>query len=85
MKRTSVVMNKNSKPSQKEAEKPLNEQIQAKLNDKTPSTFKTLTFHQAYNEWFDNYKFISESKQSTIATKYYKVEHIKRNISRYTS
>lgn len=50
MKRTSVVMNKNTKPSQKEAEKPLNEQIQAKLNDKTPSTFKTLTFHQAYNE-----------------------------------
>ncbi|WP_239733176.1 MULTISPECIES: tyrosine-type recombinase/integrase [Mammaliicoccus] len=81
-KRTSVVMNKNTKPSQKEAEKRLNEKIQAKLNDKTPSTLKTLTFHQACDEWFSNYKIISGSKQSTISTKYYKVEHIKRNISK---
>lgn len=81
-KRTSVVMNKNTKPSQKEAEKRLNEKIQAKLNDKTPSTLKTLTFHQACDEWFDNYKIISGSKQSTISTKYYKVEHIKRNIDK---
>lgn len=81
-KRTSVVMNKNTKPSQKEAERQLNEKIQAKLNDKTPSTLKTLTFHQACDEWFSNYKIISGSKQSTISTKYYKVEHIKRNISK---
>lgn len=79
-KRVSVVMNKNGKQSQKEAQKRLNERIEEKLNDKTPSTLKTLTFHQACDEWFENYQSISGSKQSTIKTKEYKVKHIKRNI-----
>lgn len=79
-KRVSVVMNKNGKQSQKEAQKRLNERIKEKLNDKTPSTLKTLTFHQACDEWFENYRSISGSKQSTIITKEYKVKHIKRNI-----
>lgn len=79
-KRVSVVMNKKGKQSQKEAQKRLNERIQEKLNDKTPSTLKTLTFHQACDEWFENYRSISGSKQSTIITKEYKVKHIKRNI-----
>lgn len=81
-KRVSVVMNKDTKPSQKEAQKRLEDKIKEKLNDRTPSTLKSLTFHQACDEWFSNYKIISGSKQSTIATKYYKVEHIKRNVDK---
>lgn len=38
--RTSVVLNKNGKQSQKEAQKRLNERIEAKLNDKTPTNLK---------------------------------------------
>lgn len=42
-----MVLNKekNGKQSQKEAQKRLNELIEAKLNDKTPTTLKSLTFH----------------------------------------
>ncbi|KAA1039490.1 site-specific integrase [Macrococcus equipercicus] len=78
----SVVMNKDTKPSQKEAQKRLTEKVKEKLNDRTPSTLKSLTFHQACDEWFSNYKIVSGSKQSTIATKYYKIEHIKRNVDK---
>ena len=80
--RTSVVLNKNGKQSQKEAQKRLNERIEAKLNDKTPTNLKTLTFHAACDEWFERYKLTSGSKQSTITTKSYKVAHIKRNIDK---
>lgn len=79
-KRVSVVMNKDTKPSQKEAQLRLNERIKAKINDKTPQSLKTLTFHQLCDEWYENYKVTSGSKQSTISTTYYKVQHIKRNI-----
>ncbi|KAB2195066.1 hypothetical protein F9B44_17365, partial [Staphylococcus epidermidis] len=33
-----MVLNKNGKQSQKEAQRLLNERIEAKLNDKTPTT-----------------------------------------------
>lgn len=79
-KRVSVVMNKNGKQSQKEAQKRLNERIQEKLNDKTPSTLKTLTFHQACDEWFEVYKSTSGSKRSTIKTKNSKVNTLKKLI-----
>ena len=55
--RVSVVLNKNGKQSQKEAQKRLNERIEEKQNNKTPTTLKTLTFHAACDEWFENYKF----------------------------
>ena len=45
---TSVVL---GKQSQKEAQKRLNERIMAKLNDKTSTNLKTLTFHAACDEW----------------------------------
>lgn len=79
--RVSVVLNKNGKQSQKEAQKRLNERIEAKLSDKTPIDLKTLTFHQACDEWLDRYVKTSGSKQSTIKTKKYKIKHIKRNIN----
>ncbi|MDW5470097.1 tyrosine-type recombinase/integrase [Staphylococcus equorum] len=79
-KRVSVVLNKNGKQSQKEAQKLLSERIESKLNDKTPTDLKTLTFHQACDEWLDRYIKTSGSKLSTIKTKEYKIKHIKRNI-----
>lgn len=79
-KRVSVVLNKNGKQSQKEAQRLLNERIESKLNDKTPTDLKTLTFHQASDEWLGRYIKTSGSKLSTIKTKEYKIKHIKRNI-----
>ncbi|MGS4031806.1 tyrosine-type recombinase/integrase [Staphylococcus pseudintermedius] len=78
----SVVMNKDTKPSQREAQKLLDEKVKQKITDKTPQSLKTLTFHQACDEWFENYKTVCGSKQSTISTKFYKIKHIKRNIDK---
>lgn len=64
--RVSVVLNKNGRQSQKEAQKRLNERIEAKLNDNTPATLKTLTFHGACDEWFESYKRSSGVKMTTI-------------------
>ncbi|TDL33496.1 site-specific integrase [Macrococcoides bohemicum] len=79
-KRTSVAMNKNTRPSQKEAQRRLEAKIKGIVEDKTPNSLKTLTFHQACDEWFEHYKLISGTKQSTQLTKKHKVNHIKRNI-----
>ncbi|MGJ5702444.1 tyrosine-type recombinase/integrase [Staphylococcus equorum] len=79
-KRVSVTLHRNGKQSQKEAQKQLNNKIKAKIEDKTPSTLKSLTFHMACDEWLNHYIKVSGSKQSTIRTKDYKIQHIKRNI-----
>lgn len=79
-KRVSVTMHRDGKQSQKEAQKRLSKKIKAKIEDKTPNTLKALTFHAACDEWLERYKQMSGSKQSTIKTKEYKVQHIKRNI-----
>ena len=79
--RVSVVLNKNGKQSQKEAQKRLNERIEEKLNNKTPTTLKSLTFHAACDEWFENYKLVSGAKQSTIRAKTYRLAHIKERIN----
>ncbi|QIN27581.1 tyrosine-type recombinase/integrase [Staphylococcus chromogenes] len=78
--RVSVVMNKTTRQSQKEAQKRLNERIEVKLKDKTSVSAKTLTFHNLCDDWFNYYKLTSGSKQSTIETLKYKVNIIKRNI-----
>ncbi|WP_413475769.1 tyrosine-type recombinase/integrase [Staphylococcus equorum] len=78
--RVSVTMHRNGKQSQKEAQKRLDKKIKTKIEDKTPNTLKALTFHAACDEWLERYKQVSGSKQSTIKTKEYKVQHIKRNI-----
>lgn len=79
-KRVSVTMQRDGKQSQKEAQKLLNKKIKAKIEDKTPNTLKALTFHTAADDWLGRYKQVSGSKQSTIKTKEYKIQHIKRNI-----
>ncbi|MEQ6181892.1 site-specific integrase [Staphylococcus saprophyticus] len=68
-KRVSVVLNKNGKQSQKEAQRLLNERIESKLNDKTSIDLKTLTFHQANDKWLEHYKNHFGSKTTTIKEK----------------
>lgn len=80
--RTSVVLNKNGKQSRKEAQRRLNERIEAKLNDKSPTNLKTLTFHAACDEWFENYKLVAGSKFATIQAKEYSISVIKKYIER---
>lgn len=76
-KRTSVVMNKNTKPSQKEAERRLQAKINAKINDNSVKELHTLTFPQAIDEWFKYYKNTSGSKPTTLKNRKYEIETIK--------
>lgn len=78
--RVCVNMNKKGKQSQKEAQRRLNERIEAKIKDKTPSNIKTLTFHQLCDEWLDTYIKTSGAKQSTIDLKRYNIKFIKKYI-----
>ncbi|KAB2212557.1 site-specific integrase [Staphylococcus epidermidis] len=80
--RVSVVLNKNGKQSQKEAQKRLNERIEAKLNDKTPTTLKSLTFHAACDEWLEYYKNHSGSKATTIKEKVSNTNTVKNAIDK---
>ncbi|MCG2067912.1 MAG: site-specific integrase [Staphylococcus epidermidis] len=80
--RVSVVLNKNGKQSQKEAQKRLNERIEAKLNDKTPTTLKSLTFHAACDEWLEYYKNHSGSKATTIKEKISNTNTVKNAIDK---
>ena len=80
--RVSVVLNKNGKQSQKEAQRRLNERIEAKLNDKTPTNLKTLTFHGACDEWLEHYKNHSGSKATTIKEKVSNTNTVKNAIDK---
>ena len=63
--RVSVVMNKDTKASQKEAMLKLEEKIRAKLNSKIDSS-TNLKFHPLLDEWFEYYKKTNGSKITTI-------------------
>ena len=80
--RVSVVLNKNGKQSQKEAQKLLNKRIEAKLKDKTPTTLKSLTFHAACDEWLEYYKNHSGSKATTIKEKISNTNTVKNAIDK---
>lgn len=80
--RVSVVLNKNGKQSQKEAQKLLNKRIEAKLNDKTPTTLKSLTFHATCDEWLEYYKNHSGSKATTIKEKISNTNTVKNAIDK---
>ena len=80
--RVSVVLNKNGKQSQKEAQKLLNKRIETKLNDKTPTTLKSLTFHAACDEWLEHYKNHSGSKATTIKEKVSNTNTVKNAIDK---
>lgn len=75
-------LNKNGKQSQKEAQRRLNERIEAKLKDKTPTTLKSLTFHAACDEWLEYYKNHSGSKATTIKEKISNTNTVKNAIDK---
>lgn len=77
-KRTSVVMNKNTRPSQKEAERRLQAKIDAKLNDNSVKELHSLTFAQAVDEWYNFYKTTSGSKPTTVKNRKYEILTVKR-------
>lgn len=76
--RTSVVMNKNNRQSEKEAMKRLDEKIAKKLrqDDSVTKTLKELTFNELALEWLEFYKISSGSKTSTLIAKTSKVNAV---------
>lgn len=70
------------KQLQKEAQKRLNERIEAKLNDKTPNNIKVINFHVACDEWLEHYKNHSGSKATTIKEKIRNTNTVKNAIDK---
>lgn len=75
--KVSVVMNTKSRQAQKEAQRRLDKKINERLQDNTPKTLKSLTFHEACDEWFNHYERYSGSKESTIRTVRFNMQHLK--------
>ncbi len=63
-------------PKQEYAQKLLNECVEDKLNDKTPTDLKILTFHQACDKWLYRFK-----KLLSLTYLQSKLKSIKLNIS----
>ncbi|MDN8729373.1 site-specific integrase, partial [Staphylococcus aureus] len=80
-KRVSVVLNKDTKQSQKEAMFRLEEKIKEKLNNKSSSELKTLTFHTLLEEWLEYHIKTSGSKVTTLNNIKTRVKNIKKNSS----
>ncbi|HCY6964306.1 TPA: site-specific integrase [Staphylococcus aureus] len=80
-KRVSVVLNKNTKQSQKEAMFRLEEKIKEKLNNKSSSELKTLTFHALLDEWLEYHIKTSGSKLTTLNNIKIRIKNIKRYCS----
>jgi integrase len=76
-KRVSVVMNKNTKASQKEAMFKLEDKIKEKSKQSGTKSANQLTLEQAIDEWFEHFKIHSGVKQSTLKTKSYNVNLLK--------
>ncbi|HCX9036617.1 TPA: tyrosine-type recombinase/integrase [Staphylococcus aureus] len=81
-KRVSVVLNKDTKQSQKEAMFRLEEKIKEKLNNKSSSELKTLTFHALLDEWLEYHIKTSGSKVTTITNTKSRIKIIKANSSK---
>ncbi|HBE8163933.1 TPA: site-specific integrase [Staphylococcus aureus] len=80
-KRVSVVLNKNTKQSQKEAMFRLEEKIKEKLNNKSSSELKTLTFHALLDEWLEYHIKTSGFKVTTLDNLKTRIKNIKKNSS----
>lgn len=80
-KRVSIVLNKNTKQSQKEAMFRLEEKIKEKLNNKSSSELKTLTFHALLDEWLEYHIKTSGSKLTTLNNIKIRIKNIKRYCS----
>ncbi|KKK34704.1 hypothetical protein WN59_06645 [Salinicoccus sediminis] len=80
--RTSVVMNRDTRQSEKEAQKRLNEQIEQRIksNESHMPGVDKLTFHQLAEEWFERYKLASGSKSGTLRSKRSRLNVILKSI-----
>ncbi|WP_419795762.1 site-specific integrase [Staphylococcus equorum] len=76
----SVTMNKNTRTFQNEARKQLQRKIEDKLKDRTTKELKSLTLHEAMNEWLEQIKKYSNLKQTTIKAYSYEIEDMKKSI-----
>ncbi|EZY60310.1 tyrosine-type recombinase/integrase [Staphylococcus aureus] len=81
-KRVSVVLNKNTKQSQKEAMFKLEEKIKEKLNEKASNELKTLTFHALLDEWLEYHIKTSGSKVTSLNNIKSRIKSIKKNMSK---
>ncbi|HHR7948131.1 TPA: tyrosine-type recombinase/integrase, partial [Staphylococcus aureus] len=80
-KRVSVVLNKNTKQSQKEAMFRLEDKIKEKLNNQSSSILKTLTFHTLLDEWLEYHTKTSGFKVTTLDNLKTRIKNIKKNSS----
>lgn len=76
----SVTMNKDTRTFQNEARKQLQRKIEVKLKDRTTKELKSLTLHEAMNEWLEQIKKYSNLKQTTIKAYSYEIEDMKKSI-----
>lgn len=67
-KRTSVVMNKDTKPSQREAQRQLEKAISKKINEIKVQDISNYTFAEAFEDWQEYYLTHTDNKKSTIKT-----------------
>ena len=82
--RASVVMNKDTKASQKEAMFQLDDKIQSKLKTVGLKSSNNITVEQAIDEWFEHYKIHSGVKKSSIKTKISSINLLKKVIPENT-
>lgn len=83
-KRTSIVMNKDTRQSEKEAQKLLDKKIET-LMEKTHGTQRNIekkTFHEMANEWLEDYKLNNGSKLGTIKRKETEVRQLLKYIKK---
>lgn len=80
--RTSVVMNKNNRQSEKEAQRQLNSKIEALINDSrgTVKNIEDKTFYEIAMEWLEYYKLTNGSKRSTVKLKETEVRQLLKYI-----
>ncbi|WP_353437207.1 site-specific integrase [Staphylococcus aureus] len=81
-KRVSVVLNKNTRQSQKEALFKLEEKIKNKLNENSVDELKTLTFHILLGEWLEYHIKTSGLKVTTLKNLKSRIKILKENISK---
>ncbi|MEB8175562.1 site-specific integrase [Staphylococcus xylosus] len=80
--RVSVVMNKDTKASQKEAMFQLDDKINAKLANNYNTKLERLTIHDLLDEWFAYHKKTSGLKLTTLINLEVRIRNIKKYIDK---
>ncbi|PNZ91185.1 hypothetical protein CD130_13930, partial [Staphylococcus nepalensis] len=80
--RVSVVMNKDTKASQKEAMFQLDAKIDSKLADNYNNKLDRLTIHDLLDEWFTYHKKTSGLKLTTLNNLEVRIRNIKKHLDK---